>query len=223
MCANYLPSKAEQLQGHFGVAAPDSSYVAESFPGTLSPLIRKPRAQASFGERSAALAMFGMVPHWAEKKLARHTYNARSETLAVKPSFRNAFKLAQFCVVPAEAIFEPCYETGKAQRFAIRRADGAPLGIAGIWERKPGRGDEMPLLSFSMLTINADEHPLMQRFHKSGDEKRMLVFLHPERYDDWLHCPLAAAHEFFVPYPAELLVAQPAARPAQATLELPDA
>jgi endonuclease YncB( thermonuclease family) len=51
--------------------------------------------------------MFGMVPYWADTKLARQTYNARTETVATKPSFRNAFKRAQFCIVPANSFFEP--------------------------------------------------------------------------------------------------------------------
>lgn len=60
-----------------------------------------------------------------------------------------------------------------------------------------------------MLTINADEHPLMQRFHKPDDEKRMVVILPPERYDDWLTCDVEDAEEFLVRYPAERLIAHP--------------
>ena len=220
MCANYLPAVPAQLQGYFGVAAPDTPYKAESFPGYLSPMIRKPRVDAGYGERSANLAMFGMVPHWADAKLARQTYNARTETVASKPSFRNAFKRAQFCIVPAAVIYEPSYETGRAERFGITSIDGAPLGIAGIWEFKKESDNGMLLWSYSMLTINADDHPLMQRFHKPDDEKRMLVILPPDQYDAWLHCPVDAAAEFFNAYPAELLQAQLAPRaPRQTPVE----
>lgn len=207
MCANYVPSTPAHLRGYFGVAPPDVDYKAEAYPGNMAPIIRKPRADAGYGERSAALAMFGMVPHWAETKLARQTYNARSETVAQKPSFRNAFKRAQFCIVPAEVIFEPSYESGKAERFAIWQRDAEPLGIAGIWEYKADHASGMPLLSFSMLTINADAHPLMQRFHKPEDEKRMLVFLRAEQFDDWLHCTAIDAHAMLIARPAEDLVA----------------
>jgi hypothetical protein len=72
--------------------------------------------------------MFGMVPHWADLKLARQTYNARTETVAAKPSFRHAFKQGQFCVIPVASVYEPNYETGKAIRWEIADADGAPLG-----------------------------------------------------------------------------------------------
>ena len=213
MCANYIPASPALLQGYFGVGVPDSPYPLESFPGYLSPIIRKPRADAGIGERSAALAMFGMVPHWAEPKLARQTYNARTETVASKPSYRHAFQHGQFCIVPAATIFEPCYESGKAERFGISAAREEALGVAAIWEVKQQGDGGLALLSFSMLTINADEHPLMRRFHRPDDEKRMLVFLRPDQYDAWLHCKPAQAAEFFNPLPADELIAAPAPRP----------
>ncbi|HYC41744.1 MAG TPA: SOS response-associated peptidase family protein [Noviherbaspirillum sp.] len=222
MCANYRPSTRDELQQRFGVAAPDSGYPAEAFPGSMAPMIRLPRADAVHGDRACALGTFGMVPHWAEPKLARQTYNARSETVAAKPSFRNAWKRRQFCVIPVSSFYEPSYETGKAERWEIADADSEPLGIAGLWELKSDGPNGLPLLSFTMLTINADGHPLMQRFHKPDDEKRMLVILDPQQVDDWLHCPVEEANSFFVRYPAERLVAKaaPMARrkPAQDSL-----
>lgn len=222
MCANYIPSTRDQLQQYFGVAAPDSDYKAEAFPGYMAPMIRLPHHDAVHGDRACALGMFGMVPHWAEPKLARQTYNARTETVATKPTFRHAWKQRQFCIVPLSSFFEPSYESGKVERYEIANEEGDPLGIAGIWEIKQDGGNGLPLLSFSMLTINADGHPLMQRFHKPDDEKRMLVILQPEQYDDWLHCPVEEAGEFFVRYPAERLAARPAPRagkkPAQGSL-----
>lgn len=84
--------------------------------------------------------------------------------------------------LPAANFCEPNYEIGKLVRWRIERADGAPVAIAGIWEYRPA--DQ--LLSFSMLTINADGHTLMQRFHKPEDEKRMVMILDPEQYHGWL-------------------------------------
>lgn len=222
MCSNYRPSTPEQLQQHFGVAPPDSEYKLESYPGYMAPLIRLPRSNSMPGERACALGMFGMVPHWADLKLARQTYNARSETVASKPSFRHAYKHRQFCIVPASSFYEPSYETGKVERFEIADIEGNPLGIAGIWELRPAAESSFPLLSFSMLTINADKHSLMRRFHKPSDEKRMLVILQPEQYDAWLTCEVEQAPSFFTPYPSERLIAKPAPKPsrkdAQATL-----
>lgn len=62
-----------------------------------------------------------------------------------------------------------------------------PFGVAGIycpWRHPDGR----ELLSFAMLTVNADDHPLMKRFHRPEDEKRMVVILDPEDYGNWLAC-----------------------------------
>ena len=56
--------------------------------------------------------------------------------------------------------------------------------------------------SFTMLTIYADQHPLMNLFHKPTDEKRMVVVLEPEQFDDWLQAPASRSMEFLRPFPA---------------------
>jgi putative SOS response-associated peptidase YedK len=61
-----------------------------------------------------------------------------------------------------------------------------------------------------MLTINADDHPLMKQFHKPQDEKRMVVILPEERYHDWLHAPLVHVGEFLQQYPEDWMVASAA-------------
>ena len=60
-------------------------------------------------------------------------------------------------------------------------------------EREPGE----PVPSFAMLTVNADGHPVFQRMHKPGDEKRMVVILDPAEYDRWLQCSPAESATFF--------------------------
>ncbi len=210
MCSNYTPPKRELLSAHFGVNAPPDDWKDEAFPGYLAPVIRL--ADDGSGTVESMVACFGMVPHWADLKLSRHTYNARSETAASKPSFRHAVAKRQHCIVPAESIFEPCYESGRAVRWRIARDDGTPLAIAGLWEWRPHGGvDDRPLLSFTMLTINADTHPLMRRFHKPDDEKRMVALLRLEQYRPWLD-GTAAMSDFLQPWPAEQLMAEPAPR-----------
>ena len=56
-----------------------------------------------------------------------------------------------------------------------------------------------------MLTINADQHPLMKLFHKPTDEKRMVVILEPEQFEGWLQAPAHHSMEFLQPFPAESL------------------
>jgi putative SOS response-associated peptidase YedK len=217
MCANYTPSRLDAISQHrnFERALFTSfDYPAESFPGYMSPILRESREQTGVVE--LVPAMFGMVPHWADIKLARQTYNARTETVASKPAFRNAWKRNQFCVVPAENFYEPSYESGKPVRWRIAAADTAPLGIAGIWDWKSAGPDGQPLLSFSMLTINADGHPLMQRFHKPGDEKRMLVLLDPSQYDAWMEGALVKDPAVYQPWDPERLVSEAAPLPPRA-------
>lgn len=205
MCANYTPSKREAFSHHYGLERAIFDFPPEAFPGYMSPILRESREVA--GQAESVAAVFGMVPHWADMKLSRQTYNARTETVATKPSFRNAWKRNQFCIVPAEKIFEPNYESGKPVRWRIEHADQRPLSVAGIWEWKANGPDDLPVLSFSMLTINADEHPLMNRFHTPGEEKRMVVLLEPGQYQGWLEGALVNDAEVYRPYPAERLVA----------------
>jgi putative SOS response-associated peptidase YedK len=207
MCANYTPTRRDLLPPQFGVAPPDDAYPEEAYPGAPAPFIRTVR-----GSARCDVGMFGLVPPWADTKLARSTYNARSETVATKPSFRDAWKRRQFCLIPAQNIYEPCYESGKAVRWEIGEADGAQLALAGLWTEKPDGPDGLPLLSFTMLTINADAHALMRRMHRPEDEKRMVVALRPEQYGAWIAGALAGTDDFLLPYPAEALVAKAAPR-----------
>ena len=167
-------------------------------------------------ERQHDYGMFGLVPAWANVKLARSTYNARIETVSTKPSFRAAWKRRQFCAVPFENFFESNYESGKLVRWRIEHVDGIPLAVAGLWEwRQNGGLDDKPLVSFTMLTINADSHPLMKRFHKPEDEKRMIVLLEPNQIDEWLKSAIEAAHSFCQPYDADKMISEAAPKPAR--------
>ncbi len=65
-----------------------------------------------------------------------------------------------------------------------------------------------------MLTINADEHPLMRRFHKPGDEKRSVVVVPPERWQDWLYADEQQARALLQPFDPEQFTAETAPRPA---------
>ncbi len=207
MCVTYSPTQADRIAKHFGAMASDAPYERTAFPGYAAPIVKNKKGAKAAQELECALACFGMVPGWSDLKMFKNTYNARSETVAGKASFRHAWQCGQFCIVPADAIFEPNYESGKAVRWAIRHADDKPLGIAGIWDVRPDGPDGKPLLSFSMLTINADEHPLMRRFHKHGEEKRSVVMLEEEDFAAWLEADTRHAHAFLKPYPAEQLAA----------------
>ncbi|RTL35945.1 MAG: SOS response-associated peptidase [Rhodocyclaceae bacterium] len=178
MCANFRPSSPEALSA-FPLPPPDFAY-GEAYPGAVVPVV------TNFAPRIWVPACFGLIPTWAkDAKIARSTYNARTETLAEKPSFRHAWTRGQLCIIPAEALYEPCYETGRSVRWQIRRQDARPMGIAGLWERVVQR-DGQAAWSMTMLTVNADGHALFERFHKPGEEKRAVVILPDGAWGAWL-------------------------------------
>ena len=191
MCTNFTPTRNTQwVKDTLGVDIP-LEFPAESYPGFASPIV----VQSHQTQRVAVgLAKFGLIPAWAkDNKIARHTYNARSETASEKPSFRSAWRNRQFGLVLCENFFEPNYESGRAVRWKIERADQQPFGIACLWDRWTDPSSGELIVSFSMLTVNADEHAVMNQFHKPGDEKRTPVIISPEYHGDWLGADLADA------------------------------
>jgi putative SOS response-associated peptidase YedK len=211
MCSHYQGIKErEKYLRCFGVEPPQEPGVADIWPGYAGAFIRAhPNRDAGDEAVPAAAALggtFGLIPHWArDTKITRSTYNCRSETAADKPSFRDAYKRNQRCIVPAQAIFEPDWRSGRSVATRITQHDDAPLGIAGLWSdwKSPAGG---VVRSFTMLTINADAHPFMRNFHKPGEEKRMVVVLQPADYGPWLE-GTSEIGQFMLPYPAELLSA----------------
>lgn len=210
MCAHYESvHQPQRLTRHFGVGLPSELARRDVWPGYPSTFIRR-HPQSDVGDeavpaREALVGCFGLIPAWSrDDKIARHTYNARSETVGEKPSFRDAWRRAQHCVIPVETFFEPDWRSGKAVPTRIGLANGEPLGVAGLWSAWKNPAGQV-VHSFTMLTINADQHPLMNQFHKPGDEKRMIVILPPQRQDDWLHADARHSADFLLPYPAEEL------------------
>ena len=98
------------------------------------------------------------------------------------------------------------------QATTILTRAGWPMGIAGLWEKRPGEGGAA-VWSMTMLTINADGHPLMQRFHKPEDEKRSVVILPDAAWGDWLRAKSeGAARALLQGFDAAGLVAEAAPR-----------
>jgi putative SOS response-associated peptidase YedK len=193
MCTNFTPTqRVSWVKETLGVDLP-AGYPQESYPGFAAPLVVQSHRTARV---ACGLARFGLIPAWAkDEKIARHTYNARSETAAEKPSYRTPWKLRQWGLVLVDNFYEPSYATGKAVRWKIELASGEPFGIACLWDRwaHPETGEWV--VSFSMLTVNADTHPVMCQFHKPGDEKRTPVIIAPALHAAWLSADHAQAAE----------------------------
>jgi len=211
MCSHYDPIiNASKLQEFFGVSNPLLGLKESLWPGYLGPFIRK-HEHADLGDEAVPfkelmIGSFGLIPHWSkDDKIARRTYNARSETAHEKPSFRDAWRLARHCIIPAQAIFEPDWRSGKAVGTRITRTDGKPMGIAGLWTGWKNPANGQILRSFTMLTVNADDHEFMRNFHKPEDEKRIVVILHENEYDEWLAATPDESQNFLRHFPSEMM------------------
>jgi putative SOS response-associated peptidase YedK len=206
MCSNYVPvGRRDRLLTFFGVDRARDDPPTDTWPVGMAPFIRLagPGSAATVADDG----LFGLLPHFAtEVSYGRRTYNARSETVDRLPSFREAWASGWRCIIPAEAIYEPNWETGRAVRWAVYQEGNVPFGIAGIYRRWRGP-DGREVASFAMLTVNADAHPLMRRFHRPEDEKRMVVVLDPADYQAWLTCSVEQARGFLRPWAGPLLAA----------------
>ena len=210
MCSNFesiKDSRREWLKNHFKVDLPLTEWRSEIYPTYEAPFIFQ-----EHGHIKCELAQFGLIPSWAKDKpkFGLKTYNARSETVSEKPSYRNVWKSKQFGILLNESFYEPCWETGKAIRWRIKRADNEPVGIACLWEKFVDQTTGEVVTSFSMLTINADEHPIMSRFHRPEDEKRSVVVLEDANYRDWLYATQNDARDLMKLAKDGLLVSDPA-------------
>jgi putative SOS response-associated peptidase YedK len=171
------------------------------------------RLDASVPERCLCTGQFGLVPAWVKsasdaKLRSTKLVNARHETVSTSNNFRDAWLNSQRCIVPMMAFFEDDYRPGKAVPTRISRIDGKPMGVAGVWCRWVGAGGE-EILSFTLLTVNANSHALMHRYQNPGAEKRMPVILSEGAYDAYLSARPEKAKEFMRPFAAERLRANP--------------
>ena len=212
MCSHFeAVVRAEQLQKYFDVGDPFEPLSAkvDVWPRYDTYFIRAHEfsdvGDEAVPDRELMIGQFGLVPHWAKETKSKYsTFNARAETVAQLPTFRDAWRNAQKCIVPVQAFYEPDWRSGKAIATRFELASGEPMGIAGLWSRWTD-GDRV-LHSFTMLTVNADEHPLMKNYHRPTEEKRMVVILRPEQYSDWLTVDPQRSQSYMNTYPAKELV-----------------
>lgn len=213
MCTNYRPTHGESFDEFTEFPRPEFEYPTETYKDYLAPILRL----TGDGETSTDGATFAMVPRWRIRPGVRlfDTMNARAETVEQKRSYSGAWKRLQLCLIPCQSIYEPNYETGKPVRWRIEMASRLPFAIAGLW--RAWEDPDGVSLSFTMLTVNADDHPLMKRFHRPGDEKRSVVVVRPEDYSGWLRSRSAdEARSFLHLFPANEMSTEAAPKPPRA-------
>ncbi|MCS3394127.1 SOS response-associated peptidase [Burkholderia thailandensis] len=198
MCTNYrAPSEPEGFSELKLPVLHDlwrrTPWDPEVYPDYLAPIV----AMVD-GRVEALLAGFGYWPRALQKAniekakeegkkppIMRSTMNVRDDNLGRSPLYGPAWRAGRRCLIPAQWIYEPCYETGRNVWHRIGLTGWRPYCVAGIWRTLMGAdGNEM--YSMSMITVNAEGHAIMSRMHKPGDEKRSVVILRPDDWDEWL-------------------------------------
>jgi putative SOS response-associated peptidase YedK len=156
------------------------------------------------GGRAFTRARWGLIPYWWSKPLKQlpATFNARSDGVATKPMFRDAFKKRR-CIVPMSGFYEwRQMEDGK-QPFFISAIDGGVLSCAGLWDTWNDREKGERIRSATLIVTEAN--PFMSAIHD-----RMPVFLPPNKFDAWLDGSGGA--EMLTPLPPGMLRAWPVSR-----------
>ena len=220
---------ADAYPEFFGVAAPATPIGRAVWPRQQGVFLRRvptievlaPVAPIEAAEitEAAPFAMelvggqFGLVPPWVKsasdaKLRSTKLVNLRSEGVTTSNNVRNAWLKGQRCIVPMMAFQEDDMRSGKAVPTRIARVDGKPMGAAGVWECWTG-ADGQQIVSFGLLTINANSHALMHRYQQPGAEKRMPVILNEGAYSAWLSTRPEKAGEFLRAFSAQLLHANP--------------
>jgi len=148
--------------------------------------------------RELALARWGLVPHWSKEEKPKYsTINARAETVAEKPTYREAFKHKR-CLIPATGFYEWQKRGETKIPHHIRQPDGELFAFAGLWDHWDKEGPGFDSCSIIVTGANA----VMQPIHE-----RMPVILNPAQYNVWLatgHFNRAQLEALLVPYGGKL-------------------
>lgn len=181
MCGRYYRrSDKQKIAEAFRTGVPTTFEILPSYnvaPQTFQPVVV---LNPDTLERELYQMRWGLVPFWArESKIGYSTINAKAETLATSPAFREPFR-SRRCLIPVDGFFEWQTLTSKLkQPYAVSLSSGAMFALAGLWDTWKQKGIGAILSTFTIITTDPNE--LMEPFHN-----RMPVILSPADYDRWL-------------------------------------
>jgi putative SOS response-associated peptidase YedK len=197
MCGQFsLDLDAFSVQDEFGLSEMPVEWEIRQniFPSQMVAVIKAPEI------KQISMMRWGLVPSWAKDELiGKKMFNARSETLTEKPSFRKPFRY-QRCLILANGFYE--WKKGEDSKshaipYRFEMASGKPFAFAGLWDVWMKK--ESPLLTCTIITCNPNE--MVAKFHN-----RMPVILPKENYQEWLtgH-DLQKLQQMLVPFSSDLM------------------
>ena len=184
MCGRYVLTTPGEVLAQIFDTAPPPEEILEAIvprynisPTQTVPIVR--RAAAPAANRELTLVQWGLVPHWAkDPAIGNSLINARAETAAEKPSFRDAMKRRR-CLIPANGFYE-WQKLGKGkQPWLLRLKSGETFAFAGLWSQWKNPESGAKLETCAILTTTTNE--LTARVHD-----RMPVILPPTTWSRWL-------------------------------------
>ena len=184
MCGRYaINAEPDALGRYFGVDQLLAERLEPSF--NVAPTDPVYAVAEHRGDRQLGVFRWGLIPHWAADRRGPLNINARAETVATKPAFRDSLRRRR-CILPATGFFEWGHTgTGKRPYF-VRMADDAPMAMAGIWAAWRDPETEEWIRSAAVITTTANRG--LAPIHT-----RMPVILEPDFWDIWLDRDLREA------------------------------
>jgi putative SOS response-associated peptidase YedK len=210
MCNRYVSPDQGAIERAWHIGRHNQpNWAREVFPRTHGPFLRRGVGTGL----DLVVGTWGLIPSWSKSPVLKYaTNNCRSEEAAGKPTFRDAWRNGQRCLIPAVSFDEPCWETGKNVWWRFRRRDGLPWGLAGLWNTWIDQATGEVIESYTMLTINADHHPIMRRMHKPDpalppdrQDKRSVVAIEQADVEQWLCGSGDEAEALLIPPDVEVL------------------
>jgi putative SOS response-associated peptidase YedK len=203
MCNRYVSPAEGDIERHWHMSRGQPWKGGEIYPRAPGAFIRAGNRPMDSKQAAYELVVgqWGLIPWFAKTAVLKYsTNNARYEELSAKASYKQPWAKGQRYVIPAISFDEPCWETGRNVWWRFRRADGTPWGLAGLWATWTDKTSGEVLESYTMLTLNADTHPIMQRMHKPDpklgpdqQDKRSVVSIEPTDVEAWLTGSVAEA------------------------------
>jgi putative SOS response-associated peptidase YedK len=197
VCGKYILAQAAKAERAMGIRRGHWDYPLSY---RVLPTEQVPVVVQTAGEREAAQMRWGLVPWWTHGvPLKAATINATAERIESAPSYRDAWRRGQRCLLVMAGFYEPHVNVdGSRDQFFVRLTDRDVFGVAGLWERAR-HADGSYLISCTLITVPANQ--LLAAVHNA--KQRMPAVLGESDYDIWLSGSLPQARALLRPYAAE--------------------